>query len=1066
MPYDPNDPVQQTLQAMAQQGQLPQNAPAHADLQPEGFVHTLMHNLVHNSVATQDSNVLVRAISGIEDVLNAPHGTVQAALGITPESQMEFSRAHPVVPQLSELLPMLSSLGMQSVVPRMIQGGPVYHGSPEMTNMAADLALDPTTYLGVGLFKNLGKGAAKVGAPKLIQGGLEAAAKGDAAYEAAATAISQTMLGLAQKLLSVPNNLLAKQFPDLVKLTEAAKMKTDMGQALQWLTQYRGLTPAQMEATVKTAGNAQPLLDELPTALKATVDPTHLEKVISLFPANATANDLGLVMQDYEKFARKDLGIGSLPPVIREYVAFNRWFKEQALGSINYLSQNLASGAAMGQMEGVGSAQTLSDAASHLGDIIHGNPFHIQGASDLARKTDLPIPYALHETADRTLNAIAPASTSPARDTIVGASLGALGAGPLGAVLGGAVGSQIAGIGARLRKSSQGIETVLRERGWEEGMSRSLVDSMADMERVIVDGLTKPGARGGPVQKIAKTSGRAYTYTPPPVHQNFIDILTKQVQDAGGQISSNDIRKQLLNSVRITPERTNEITRALDDILYNASQKGIDKSNAFNFDYQDLSAIERVMSEAFPFSIWTMKAVPFMFEKELQHPAIGNVYRAEREASYQDQQQQGLTGRFAGMLPMPGSNLFHAITGRSATLYNDPLRAFLPFAGTSASLARMQYEDPAQQGVMSTITDALDALGLSPSPVATMIAKDIGGMGDPSAPTRGILRSAAPIQGATALASRGVELATGQNPGWNVDLNEGQRKIETAVRLAVTKQEATDPVEAATERRIDEIALRDTGQPIGAKDAALAPYANARRTHTGPLWDKAQAEVELDRGIQALSGFISQGIQPQAILTSEEGQIRAAKQQTLLNPQIAHTLDTAAETTPTVMADQKTLDAVTQAVSTIRDRTGRETPALVVQKLATPTNENLSWIAKEIYKWDIEQQPLDQGYGPSGTPEARKIGNAVLGMSHAGEGLTGQEVATRVLTNQTSAQSTPGSRGAGHDATGAIQAALKIAPQDRATIKIQTPLLDEYLTWKASHPLLEVADFLAEKFGK
>jgi hypothetical protein len=96
----------------------------------------------------------------------------------------------------------------------------------------------------------------KVGAPKLIQGGLEAAAKGDAAYEAAATAISQTMLGLAQKGLSVPNNLLAKQFPDLVKLTEAAKMKTDMGQALQWLTQYRGLTPTQMEATVKAAGNA------------------------------------------------------------------------------------------------------------------------------------------------------------------------------------------------------------------------------------------------------------------------------------------------------------------------------------------------------------------------------------------------------------------------------------------------------------------------------------------------------------------------------------------------------------------------------------------------------------------------------------------------------------------------------------------------------------------------------------------------------------------------------------------------------------------------------------------
>jgi hypothetical protein len=62
------------------------------------------------------------------------------------------------------------------------------------------------------------------------------------------------------------------------------------------------------------------------------------------------------------------------------------------------------------------------------------------------------------------------------------------------------------------------------------------------------------------------------------------------------------------------------------------------------------------------------------------------------------------------------------------------------------------------------------------------------------------------------------------------------------------------------------------------------PTCSARRTQSGPLWERAKAEVELEKGVQAISGFVSQGIQPQAILTPEEAAIRKAKAERCWSP--------------------------------------------------------------------------------------------------------------------------------------------------------------------------------------
>jgi hypothetical protein len=1046
---------------MAAQGQLPANAPAHEAIPPEGFVQTLMHNLVSNTTAFGDSGIIARGVAGLLDVLNAPHAAAQAAVGVTPESQMRFSQqVAPQIPAPSWMQLLSGPMGMgqfgSQLGQAIVAGTPISeatgrHWSPETINMGLDIVGDPTSYIGLGLFKKLGaEAAAKVGAPKAVVAGLKAAQVADEFSSDKMGAVAEGIINLMQKGLIPVNRGLVKQFPELAKWTDYYKTEQGMGQALQWLEQKRGIDLPTMQATVDPAGpGVSVLMNELPTQLRGQIDAAHLEQAVNGLSRRTPPADVGTAFEQYRQWLRKDMGLNDPAKFAAWYGKFNDWFKNQALGSLNYLLQNLQGGAAMGQMVGVDAPNTLATALENSNNIARGIPFHTGGAEALGKATDMPIPFALHEQADRALASRTgtAASANPIRDAAALGILGGVGAGPAGALMGAAIGSRIGAVSERIRKSSQGIETVLRERGWEEGMSRALVDSMAQMEQIIVDGLTRPGARA---------SGS-------PVHQNFMDILTNQIKASGGQIKTSDIRRTLLNSVRTTTDRADEITRALDDVLYNASQKGIDLSNKFNFDYQDLSALERVISEAFPFSTWTLKAAPFFAEQGARHPLIGNLVRTERNTSAQEQTQGGLPSRFGGTIPSStGSSVLSAILGRPVEFYNDPLRGFMPFSGAGQALQRMQYheDDPnASFNPISHALDLLDVAGLGLGPVADTALRVSGLSGEPSDPARGYIRWAGPAAGATALASRGVEAVTGQNPGWNVDINRGPAKIEEVIRQAITGQRVTVPLEVSTEHRLDELALRDTGKPIGSNDASVAPYVRARRTQSGPLWERAKAEVELEKGVQAISGFISQGIQPQAILTPEEAAIRKAKAGTLLEPATSHTLDTAAERDPQGLADEALAKEVQGAAAAIATITGIPTPPIIADKLAQPTNANIAWVAQEVYKFQVEEEPLLRGYGASGTPEARQIGNDVGAMAHAGQGLDPQTVRDMIIQNQQSAV-VKGKQ------AGAIHAALQIPNQERTAIKNGDPLLQEYLAWKGTHPGREVADFLAEKFSR
>jgi hypothetical protein len=144
---------------------------------------------------------------------------------------MQFSKdaANKIVaPSTSQM--MTGPLGFQQFVQQYLsQGDTGRRWSPETINMGLDIAGDPTSYLGLGLFKRLGVEAAARGAPRLVTGALKGAQVADEGASEAMGKVAESLIGLFQKGLIPVNAGLAKQWPELVKWTEYYKHRTDDG---------------------------------------------------------------------------------------------------------------------------------------------------------------------------------------------------------------------------------------------------------------------------------------------------------------------------------------------------------------------------------------------------------------------------------------------------------------------------------------------------------------------------------------------------------------------------------------------------------------------------------------------------------------------------------------------------------------------------------------------------------------------------------------------------------------------------------------------------------------------
>jgi hypothetical protein len=1092
-PLDMGDPVAQTLAAMHGAGTLAPESSGAQHLPAEAGIHTLMQNLLHNSVATQDSSLGMRALAAIGDALDAGKHGVQSMMG-TDQADIDQR-----LEQLSQILPAPRTRDLLNPVQGMGRFGAELlstgttdrRWSPETVKIAGNMATDPTTYFGLGLLKGLAKGAAGAGAPIIVQKTLRSAQVGDEAATAAMGAFGDAMVGIVQKGLARPNAELAKLMPDLVKWTAYAKQTSAMNDALQWL-EHRNLDLNTIQNGLKQGSlTMQDVVEQLPTGMRTTVDPAHLEMALTRMPTTTNARNVAkwasttqptaeraVAYENYKTWLRHDMGIDDPNRARTFYSNFTDWWKQQALGSIGYLEQN-AKGGLLGSLISTGpggAARTAADLFDNAGNILRGTPFNTSDAMAMSARGGVPIPASLHEAADRALNANVGSSTartllgSTTKDVIGGAALGAFGAQEtdqnpvIGALLGGVTMGKLPAIATRLRKSSQGIETVLRERGWVEGMSKAWTEDMLRLNDEVAQILTAPGPKGGKS----------------PVSNSLSRTIADQISQEGVQVSADQVRQQLLSRVKVTPQRAEDAARTVDDALYEASRGGVKTSNEFNFDYQDLSPIERAITTVAPFATWYLKAVPYFTKQGLKHPVLGSLLQDESSASAQMQQERGLPTRFTGTIPQQGQgSLMSVLVGRPLEAFQNPLAALLPFGSLGRDIAASQYDDEDTSPLAQVTKIALNQLGLNPLITTGARVAGIGSdMNDPA--TQNLLRTGAPIAGLTALAAKGVEAATGQNPGWNLNTNSGLQKIEEKVREMGDAaahggqgRQVQDTTQLAIERRVDELALKATGAPLSSDNAASIPYIRAKRDMKGPIWEQAKNEVAQEKGAQSLIGFVSPTLRPDAVLTPEEGQIRQAKAGPLLDPQVARTIDTAAEKAPAEMADPKALAAITTAVQTIAEKTGRPTPDPVAQRLAAPTNANLDWISKEVYKWQAEQDPLVQGYGSSGSMEQRRIANDQGVMSVAGRGLDPATQAALIANNRASsvAQHAAPSRtilqGSNQGLGGGIIAAAKAIPgQERDAIQAQNPLLTEYYAWRTTHPGMEVADFLKEKYGK
>lgn len=1064
-PLDPGDPVAQALATMSQLTGLPAGSPAEEHLPAESHIQNLMQNLFHNSIGSQDSSIGMRALAMIGDFLDSPRHAVQSMMG-TDQNEMDQAykqiAARAPAPSTSQLLSgLMSPAGFAGTMGQMMAPGDTgRRWSPETVKIAGDIATDPTSYIGVGLFKSLGKAAAKAGAPVAVQKAFKLAQAGDESAAALLGAVGDLMVkGVQQGLFKLPNAQLAKMFPDLPKWTEYAKDTAAIGDAMQWL-EKRGLDlgtiQTELNAGTKTI---QDVVQALPYGMQSLVDPAHLEAAV----AKMGTTDREAAYAAYKKFLLKDMALDNPARAASFYTHFTEWWKQQALSSLSYVYGN-AKGGVLGSLLATGpegAARIGADLIDNAGNILAGRPFNTQRAGDLANKLDIPIPKSLHEMADNALNATAGPGVakrltgSLAGDAAVGAGVGALGAyeddqNPLlGALAGAGAMAALPKVSARIRKSSQGVETVLREGAWVEGTSKHLASEMANMEKMIVGAV----AHGRP--------GR-------PIGQRTIDDVEKIVRDANGAVDPQVVLTYLNN--RGVPQQTLDLaSQALDQAFETASRNGIRTSNSFNFDYQDLSNVERVMTQFFPFSTWYLKAVPFYTKQGFQHPVLAHLLTDKAETSAQMQDERGLPSRFAGTLPNQSqSGLLSMLVGRPLEAFSDPLAALLPFGGASRDLQNLQFENQSDNpNWPKQVLQVLGTAGLNPNPlIATglQVAGVDAGMNDPS--TSSLLRWGGPMGGATALASRGIEAATGQNPDLYLNPSRGVEKGISMVREAGDAlthpgagRQVQDTTELAIERRVDELALKNTGQPIGSKDAIVAPYVRAKVSKSGPIWKQASAEVHQERGAQSLLGFVSPDLRPDAVLTPQESQIRGAKATALIDPATAHTLDQAGETNPNGLADPKLVEKVRAANQTIVDQLGVATPVEVQKRLDNPTNANIAWVAKGVYAWQVDNDPLFQGYGAGGSPEQRRISNEIGQMSHAGQGLDPGQTANIIASNQGSslAQGKP---------LGPINAAKQIPGQERDEILKNDPLLVEYLAWRKLHPDKELADFIAEKYPR
>jgi hypothetical protein len=257
----------------------------------------------------------------------------------------------------------------------------------------------------------------------------------------------------------------------------------------------------------------------------------------------------------------------------------------------------------------------------------------------------------------------------------------------------------------------------------------------------------------------------------------------------------------------------------------------------------------------------------------------------------------------------------------------------------------------------------LTALGPSAHPALEFIARTSGILGTDT-PARGLLRHAGPMQGATAL--------LGLNRGRGVNPEAGLTEAETSIREGLSGREVTDLSTTAAERRLDELALRNTGQTITSGHPSVVPYLRAKSEHRGELWDQAMRDVSRERGLRSLVGLASNQAAPSAIVSREEAQIRGARANLLVPQELSTAVRELNQRNPMARIETEGYRQVQEIARSIPPDSGIR-PEDIQTVLAMPVAANVNWLFSAIYEYEREKNPAISAYSGAGTPEQRNL---------------------------------------------------------------------------------------------
>lgn len=670
-------------------------------------------------------------------------------------------------------------------------------------------------------------------------------------------------------------------------------------------------------------------------------------------------------------------GLGLKPPgPVRQLArdSLQLW-KTQAIDTPAYLLSNLMGGLFMGGLRGVAPQQVMRGLAQNTGTMLRGGEVEI---GPLAQLNDLLETVTPHEVTSSTgaafLNATDDVKDLLGRNVNIMDRIGAPTLGALGAAQGAYSGwtdtpkDQAqdatkntlvgAGVGAAtwgslpittkflLTRLGGGLEAVMRQTAYTKALSEGISRRAGDLEAIATNALLSPRA------------GAAPPVSPGP--------LLAELRQRGGFISPSALEDWLYTSGKVDPDIARAAGKQWRDVISQAQREGVGFSHQIHFDYENLNNLEQLVKAFSPFATWGMKAYPFFAEELVKHPRVSlSLLRMTLEQE-KERRANRLSDRFAGSVHVPALDQFwSAITGRPEKVYINPLRGLSPFADIS-QLGTINEDDTGLDTGLKTAS----AFGFSLNPAIEQLLR-LTPLTSGSAPARGYWRHSAPIEGATAL--------LGVANGRGIDLDAPVMDTERALRLAFRGLEPTDVTESQVLRRLDELALRETGQTITSGASKVTPYLEARYLRQGQHWDRAWAEVARENAGRSLFGALSQIGAPRALLSQEEEKIRAAQsQRALLDPKLNEELKKELRAGNHDKIRPDLVAPLTRASHTIAARYGESSlPPEVHQILMIPTVANLEQLRKWVSEEEETTNPLHLGYASGGSPEEVRLASAL-----------------------------------------------------------------------------------------